>query len=88
MSDFFESDTRATVAASGVVDREMRRQEMRRAATRKLATRVVAVALAGSLVLGGGFAAFAASHPSTKSVAVAHAHVKATKTKHKKHKKA
>ena len=86
MSDFFESDGSAPVA--GAMDREMRRQELRRAETRKLATRVIAVALAGAVVLGGGFAAFGATHHSLSKKAAAAtvtAHVKSAKHK-KKHK--
>ena len=92
MSDFFEPDTTALAIANpaGAVDREMRRQELRRAANRKWATGVIGVALAGTLVLGGGFAAYAASHPSpSKSAAsVSKTHAKAVKHKHKKHKHA
>jgi predicted anti-sigma-YlaC factor YlaD len=81
-SDYFEPDSSSP--AAGAVDREMRRQELRRAQTRRFATRAIAVALAGAVVLGGGFAAFGATHhAASKKVVTASA--KAHKpAKHKK----
>ena len=85
MDEFFESDNQ--IAQVNVVDREMRRQEMRRAKTRKVMTGVISIALAGSVLLGGGYAAVASTHQTaTKKV------VKASKAdkkivKHKKHPK-
>jgi hypothetical protein len=78
VSDFFESSD--GTAAAGRVEREMRRQELRRAEKRRLMTGVVSVALASTLVLGGGFAAFGATHPTKpKKATVAAAKAKPTK---------
>jgi hypothetical protein len=82
MSDFFESDVRAT--APGAVEREMRRQELRRAEKRRLATGFVAIALTGTLLLGGGFAAFGATHSSKPKKASVKAAAPAKPSKHAK----
>lgn len=90
MSEFFKSDTQAMAADD--LERELRREERLHAERRRMATWGVALAVAGTVILGGGIAAFAASQrpamPAAANVIAAPIKAAKAKSKHKKkHKK-
>ena len=86
MSDYFESKSRESAAEA--LERGLRRDEREHLQRRKIATAIIAASVAGTVLLGGGIAAFAAAHQPAPVKAPAAIVIPATKAKHKaKHKK-